>query len=962
MADFDYDRLQQSIAQGVADGLSGRPGAGTAPQDTPEQKAERERLRALVKDLDRFKGSLKTSSESAAKWSEFFKTGSMQYKDVSSSLDSLQQAIDDTTSDEERRLLKAKKREVEIQAGWENTKRATVNFASSLVSTGYTFAKDLAGVTKDIVTNLTQSGSDTKLFTGLFTSGIKVLTSAATAVGGVFGSLGTVVGNMVGIIFPNLGKAIGAVIGGLSKAFGAVVGVVGTVAVGAFEMLTAQIDNYIKSFQNLNRAGAAFAGGLGDMLETAHRGGLTLEQFSKVVSENANNIASAGLGVTEGSRKLSRALAQGGAEMQRRLLNLGYSVEEQAGLVAETMRSMAGMAGPLKAGDKEVAVQTEKYAQNLRLIAAITGEDAKKKMEAARQDMMNLRFQQQLNKLTDTQRTQVEQAMAAAPEHARKMAIEIANTGSIITPALAVLANSSPEMKRLAEMLAEGAKTGNTSVTQVADYMKANGETIRQSMQSQEAMAVAAFARPDSLAGLVGKAMLDTMSYASKATKEAIDASLKQIKEGAEADKTDPLTNVITTIQQRAQELRVLVESTISKLMQQFGNALADNVNTIADGLKKLAGALDIEGIGAAISNILSQFNNLINGTGSIAEKIKNMLGGFDGKDAAGTTGKYAGMGVGGIAGYKLGKAAGEKIPDMLKGFQKDGLKGSLGGMLGTSGKPDLGAPNGSAQNPYYVIVMGSNPVADVVTGGPGKAPAPGDASKQPKPGGAKPVPKGKAFGGLAGKFVGGIAGLLGGPVGAAVGGYLGSLAGEALGEFLYDTVMKFMASEGVEGKARGGSVRGRQPYIVGEEGPELFVPGASGSIVPNDIMKLLNSNMGGADTAMLVSALTGIINPVQSQMRSNTIMAKEAVEAVSQNTFAGAETLVAQISQILQNNAEPVDTPNTQITATQTTEMTKVLKDQLSINNLIVQQQEQMTSIMQDLRSIQQQILNHTV
>jgi hypothetical protein len=961
MADFDYDRLQQSIAQGVADGLAGRPGAGAAAQETPEQKAERERLRALVKDLDRFKGSLKTSTESAAKWSEFFRTGSMQYKDVTANLDGLQQAINDSTDDEERRLLKAKKREVEIQAGWENTKRATVNFASSLVTTGYTFAKDLAGVTKDIVTNLTQSGSDTRLFTGLFSSGIKILTSAAQAAGGVFGSLGGVVGNLVGIVFPGLGKVISSLLGGLGKAFGAVVGVVGGVAVGAFEMLTAQIDSYVKSFQGLNRAGAAFAGGLGDMLKTAHQGGLTLEQFSRVVSENANNIAAAGLGVTEGSRRLSKALAQGGAEMQRRLLNLGYSVEEQAGLVAETMRSMAGMAGPLKASDREVAIQTEKYAQNLRLIASITGEDAKKKMEQARQDMMNLRFQQQLNKLTGEQRTQVEQAMAAAPAAARKMAIEIANTGTIITPALAVLANSSPEMKRLAEMLADGAKTGNASVGQVAEYMKANGETIRQSMQSQEAMALAAFAKPDSLAGEVSKLMLDTMSYASKATKEAIDSQLKQIKEGAEADKKDPLTNVITTIQQRAQELRVLVESTISKLMQEFGNALSDNVNTIADGLKKLAGALDIEGIGAAIRGILSQFNNLITGTGSIVEKIKNMLGGVDGKEVAGTGGKYAGMGVGGIAGYKVGKAAGEKIPDMLKGFQKDGLKGALGAVLGTGGKPDLGAPNGSAQNPYYVIVMGSNPVADVVTGGPGKTPPPGDANKQPKPGGAKAVPKGKAFGGLAGKFVGGIAGLLGGPVGAAVGGYLGSLAGEALGEFLYDTVMKFMDSEGVEGRARGGSVRGSQPYIVGEEGPELFVPGLSGSIVPNDLLKLLNSG-SSPDAAMLVSALNGIVGPVQQQMRSNSLMAREAVEAVGQNSFVGAETLVSQISQILQNNSAPTDTPNTQITATQTTEMTKVLKDQLSINSLMVQQQEQMNSIMQDLRSIQQQILNNTV
>lgn len=37
-----------------------------------------------------------------------------------------------------------------------------------------------------------------------------------------------------------------------------------------------------------------------------------------------------------------------------------------------------------------------------------------------------------------------------------------------------------------------------------------------------------------------------------------------------------------------------------------------------------------------------------------------------------------------------------------------------------------------------------------------------------------------------------------------------------------------------LEGRAEGGSVTGGRPYIVGEAGPELFVPGASGAIVPN--------------------------------------------------------------------------------------------------------------------------------
>jgi len=40
-----------------------------------------------------------------------------------------------------------------------------------------------------------------------------------------------------------------------------------------------------------------------------------------------------------------------------------------------------------------------------------------------------------------------------------------------------------------------------------------------------------------------------------------------------------------------------------------------------------------------------------------------------------------------------------------------------------------------------------------------------------------------------------------------------------------------------IPGKAGGGAVMGNKPYIVGEKGPELFVPSGSGSIVPNHQM-----------------------------------------------------------------------------------------------------------------------------
>jgi len=48
--------------------------------------------------------------------------------------------------------------------------------------------------------------------------------------------------------------------------------------------------------------------------------------------------------------------------------------------------------------------------------------------------------------------------------------------------------------------------------------------------------------------------------------------------------------------------------------------------------------------------------------------------------------------------------------------------------------------------------------------------------------------------------------------------------------------------------KAAGGPVSGGSPYIVGEKGPELFVPGSSGNIVPNYAM-------GGANVVVNVDA-----------------------------------------------------------------------------------------------------------
>jgi phage-related minor tail protein len=72
------------------------------------------------------------------------------------------------------------------------------------------------------------------------------------------------------------------------------------------------------------------------------------------------------------------------------------------------------------------------------------------------------------------------------------------------------------------------------------------------------------------------------------------------------------------------------------------------------------------------------------------------------------------------------------------------------------------------------------------------------------------------------------------------------SLITQAIQLFVIDKITGGFLSfaKGLTGKAIGGSVQSGQPYMVGERGPEMFVPNQSGSIVPN-------KKMGGGVTVI---------------------------------------------------------------------------------------------------------------
>ena len=103
------------------------------------------------------------------------------------------------------------------------------------------------------------------------------------------------------------------------------------------------------------------------------------------------------------------------------------------------------------------------------------------------------------------------------------------------------------------------------------------------------------------------------------------------------------------------------------------------------------------------------------------------------------------------------------------------------------------------------------------------------------------------AAGGYAGMAAGGALGALTGPLaplmipllstlGGAAGAYLGGKVGGYLGEMGdKDTVEHGGVAGRLQGRASGGPVSSKTPYIVGEQGPELFMPNHAGNIINNE-------------------------------------------------------------------------------------------------------------------------------
>ena len=277
---------------------------------------------------------------------------------------------------------------------------------------------------------------------------------------------------------PILGDGIKAVLGAIGEA--------GKVVLDVF---ATQAKNLANALRTSSAAGFVFADGLTGLRTAANNAGLTADVFTKALLENREAVVQFGGNLTEGAKRIGRVTQLLNID---RLQQLGVGLDEIPGLVAEVGARMR-LSGQVT--DKEVARQTEIYASNLRVIAELTGQDAKTLKQKAEANERDLAFQQFLATKTPQEAEAIRQQLQLLPDSAQEIFKEMAQTGgAIFSESGNILAQQAPAIADMARRLFSAVQTGgvtqDTSIQILKDLGTAARDQIKQTRDFATAAAV----------------------------------------------------------------------------------------------------------------------------------------------------------------------------------------------------------------------------------------------------------------------------------------------------------------------------------------------------------------------------------------------------------------------------------------------------------------------------------------
>jgi hypothetical protein len=497
-------------------------------------------------------------------------------EDLTDSMEDEQDATKKLAAEQTKAALLAQRDALATSASMKGMQEATTKAASGMASAAVKGAGDF-------VKGLQSNATGVDLASGLMTAGIDLATAGTKALGqglqaaapmlmrfGPAGMIAAAALEIFGIVLDKSADSMNK----LAK-FGV-------------EVLQKEVEKTVKSFHEMNSAGAMFANGMNDMRRYSSMAGLTVEQFSSAVKNTAPLLAEAGYTVSDGAKMMAGVTSQfakttgrSGQTLQREMQNLGFGFQEQAELSAQIISDLRRTGTGSTTTNRAVAEATLDLAKNMRIVATITGEDAKQRMDQAKKQAEQYAFFSKVNEIARKTNdpglpSRVKASLALMDETQRRAAIQATVLGGAVTDVGANLTGAADGGRVFADSLNRG---GAQVVDMVGGFAQQGDRYLKATDEVGRAVSMSAIATGKN-ADLA--AAFDSQGQQSlKLNSENLKKSIAQGDKAAGA--AGGYQDSLMAAEQAAQQLKIKMQEMMDVPIKKF----ADVSRAMLDGLQQ---------------------------------------------------------------------------------------------------------------------------------------------------------------------------------------------------------------------------------------------------------------------------------------------------------------------------------------------------------------------------------------
>lgn len=491
--------------------------------------------------------------------------------------------VKDLTDTEKKQLEAERKREVEEDEAHKRSIDRWENRSKSLATTLGSLGKSAISLAAQMATQYDAMAQDPiGAAAGQLNTFIDATNTAAKgAVDLGTGLLGSIPG-------------FGSFAEGLDKAAKAALDLAAALLKTANDIFAKEFKKSTEALASYTKQGASFAGGMLEMRQVANDAGLSLKTLSDAAAKSSEDIRAAGLTQGEGAKMIAKGMGDmtkkfGGATASARdeLLALGYSYQDQAELMASYGAQVKATGRDMKnIAPEQLQREMKDYAVNLKVISDITGQDAKKLMDKARQESMRGALMGKLDaKQQEAYKSSYAAMMAMGPEMGPKLQqalTQVMAGGPVTDPIIAGNKDIMDMINKTAGQVSEGnaemAVNTQKNLSEAGKAMKDHGENATD-------QAVLFGGAVDGVVS--GMAQMQNAFKAFQLDPDAAENSKKAAKSQMDlANSADSVEAGFAKVTTAAQDLAKSMEETVGKHLGEYATVLGDTMKKTTEAFQ----------------------------------------------------------------------------------------------------------------------------------------------------------------------------------------------------------------------------------------------------------------------------------------------------------------------------------------------------------------------------------------